>query len=133
MPTPKAKTGPKSKLTELNILELESRYRSGATTLEAIEGIMAESTYYDYLKDNEQFSERMALAREYTTEIARGVVARRIHKGDADSAKWWLERKNKREFSTRQEITGAEGKDLPTPILALPTDVRTDTSDKQAS
>ena len=108
-----------TKLTEENILELEKRFRDGATTLEAIDGIFSEATYYLHLKENEMFSERMKLAREYVTEIARGVVARRIKKGDAETAKWWLERKNKKEFSSRSEITGADGKDLPTPIITL--------------
>ena len=36
-----------------------------------------------------------------------------------DNSKWWAERKMKDDFSTRQENTGADGKDLPTPILTL--------------
>lgn len=107
-----------TKLTQANITELEKRFRDGATTLEAIDGILAESSYFKYLKDNEEFSERMSLAREYITEIARGVVARRIKKGDPDVAKWWLERKKKDEFSTRAELTGKDGEQLmPMPIL----------------
>jgi len=35
---------------------------------------------------------------------------------DPEYAKWYLERKMKNEFSSRQELTGADGKDLPTPI-----------------
>lgn len=115
-----ADTGRPSKLTEENIAELEKRFRDGATTLEAIEGIFAESSYYKYLNESPEFAERMSLAREYITEIARGVVARSIKRGDRESAKWWLERKKKAEFSTRSEMTGADGKDLPTPIIKLP-------------
>ena len=107
-----------SKLTAKTIEELEARYRDGATTLEAIDGLMAESTYFKHLKENEEFSERMRLARDYVTEIARGVVARAIKRGDRDTAKWWLERKNKQEFSTRSEVTGKDGEALlPQPIL----------------
>lgn len=91
-------------LTEENILELEKRFRDGATTLEAIDGIFSEATYYLHLKENTEFSERMELAREYVTEIARGVVARRVKKGDAESAKWWLERRNKAQFSPKTEL-----------------------------
>lgn len=113
-----AKTGRPSKLTEENIRELERRFRDGATVLEAIEGIFSEDTYYEHLKKNVVFSERMHLAREYITEIARGVVARRIKRGDSDVAKWWLERKNKVEFSSRTELTGKDGEQLlPAPIL----------------
>ncbi len=98
------KPGPKSKLTEKNIAEIEKRFRDGATTLEAIDGIMGESTFYDYQKESESFAERVSLAREYVTEIARGVVARGIKKGDRQLATWWLERKNKAEFSPRSEV-----------------------------
>jgi len=112
-------------VTEPVILELEKRYRDGATTLECINGIIAESTYYDYLKNDIEFSERMSIAREYTTELAQAVIARRVKRGDVDSAKWWLERKNKKEFSTRTETTGADGKDLQ-PILVKFMDEDTD-------
>lgn len=36
-----------------------------------------------------------------------------------ETSKWYLERRMKNEFSTRQENTGADGKDLPTPILSI--------------
>lgn len=34
-----------------------------------------------------------------------------------ETSKWFLERRMKNEFSTRTEATGADGKDLPAPIL----------------
>ena len=101
-----------SKLTEDNMLELEKRFRDGATILEAIDGIMGESTYHDHRKNNPEFEARMQMAKEYITEIARGVVAKRIKRADPDMAKWWLERKNKQEFSLRNEVTGADGEKL---------------------
>jgi hypothetical protein len=36
-----------------------------------------------------------------------------------DNTKWWLERKMKAEFSTRQEQTGPDGKEMPAPIIKL--------------
>lgn len=36
-----------------------------------------------------------------------------------ETSKWWLERRMKNEFSTRQENTGADGKELPVPILTI--------------
>lgn len=106
-----------SKLTEENILELEKRFRNGATILEAIEGIMSESTYHEHRKNNSEFAARMELAKEYITEIARGVVAKRIQKGDADISKWWLERKKKNEFSTKIENDITSGGNAITPLL----------------
>lgn len=123
---------PDSKLTKSNIEELEKRFRDGSTILEAIDGIMAESTYHKHRSENTEFAARMDMAKEYVTEIARGVVAKRIKRGDAEVAKWWLERKNKKEFSTRAELTGADGKDLPTPILGGAS-VPSDDSDAQST
>lgn len=115
---PAKKTGRPTKLTEETMTELEKRFRDGATTLEAIDGLISEDRYYAYRKDSTEFSERMDLAREYVTEIARGVVARKIKRGDVDTSKWWLERRNKQEFSTRSEVTGKDGEALlPRPIL----------------
>lgn len=108
-----------SKLTDENILELERRFRDGATILEAIDGIMSESTYHLHRSTNSEFAARMDMAKEYISEIARGVVAKRIKRGDTDVAKWWLERKKKDEFSLRQEMTGKDGKELPTPIIKI--------------
>lgn len=104
-------------MTSEVIEEILKRFYDGAANHEAYEGLISEDTFYHHLKTNIEFSEKVELAKEYTTEIARAVVSRRIKKGDHDSAKWWLERKNKRAFSLRQELTGADGKDLPTPIL----------------
>jgi hypothetical protein len=115
---------PDSKLTEENIIELERRFRDGATILEAIDGIMAESTYHEHRKNNPEFEARMQMAKEYITEIARGVVAKRIKRADPDMAKWWLERKNKQEFSTKTE-TDIRVKELPKPIMDV-TDVQQD-------
>lgn len=47
----------------------------------------------------------------------------------SDMTKFALERLNKKKFSLRQELTGADGKDLPTPII--PIDVHTDDSNKE--
>jgi hypothetical protein len=104
-----------TKLTDENISELEKRFRAGATILEAIDGIMSEATYHAHRSTNPEFAGRMAVAKDYITEIARGVVAQRIKRGDPEMAKWWLERKNKKEFSLRTEVTGADG----TPVIPI--------------
>ena len=41
---------------------------------------------------------------------AKKVIVEAIEAGDKQQANWWLERKGKDEgFSTRQELTGADG------------------------
>lgn len=50
-----------------------------------------------------------------------------------ETSKWYLERRMKNEFSTRTENTGADGKDLPTPILTVTKDVHTNDSNEEDS
>jgi len=107
----------RTKLTDENMLELEKRFRDGATILEAIDGIMSESTYFEHQKKNSEFAARMDMAKEYITEIARGVVSKRIKRGDPDMSKWWLERKKKNEFSTKAETDITSGGNALSPIL----------------
>lgn len=105
--------------TEDVIAKLEYAFRDGAHIYEACAmADIAPSTYYRWLKTIEGFETRMDVAKDYVTEIAQAVVARSItKKKDPETAKWWLERRKKDKFSTRSEITGKDGKDLPAPIL----------------
>ena len=99
------------------IAKLEKRFRDGATNLEAIEGLISEDTFYHHQKINPEFAARMDMAKEYTTEIARGVVSKAIKRGDRDTAKWWLERRNKAQFSTKTETDLTSGGNALSPIL----------------
>lgn len=107
-----------SKLTDENVELILKRLRSGATNLEAIDGIIAESAFYQNLKDNTELAARVGLAKDSITETARLVVAQRVIRGDVPVSQWWLERRDKKHFSTRSELTGKDGDDLlPKPIL----------------
>lgn len=99
------KIGRPTVFTEEVVRGLEAAFRDGAHVYEACKAVGIDpSTYYKKLKIDETFSTRMSLAQEYITELARGVVARTIQKGDDDNSKWWLERKAKAEFSTKSEV-----------------------------
>lgn len=50
-----------------------------------------------------------------------------------ETSKWWLERKMKEDFSLRMENTGADGKDLPTPILGLFNEIPSNNSTQEDS
>jgi hypothetical protein len=94
--------------------KLEAAFRDGAHIYEACDlaGI-DKGTYYSWLEVKDGFSAKMIAAQEWVTEIAKSVVARDItKKKNIDTAKWWLERKLKKEFSTRSELTGADGQEL---------------------
>jgi len=54
------------------------------------------------------------------SNIASGLQAEAAMEGNRrEMSQWWAERRMKDVFSTRSEQTGADGKDLPTPIISL--------------
>lgn len=89
------------------ILEkLEEGFKLGCTNREACfyAGI-AESTFYDFLKDFPEFSEKIEMWKDYEKIKARMVIHKALEDGNNDIAKWFLERKAKDEFSIKQEVT----------------------------
>jgi len=99
---------------------LEDAFRMGAHVYEACEAAgINRQTYYNWVNSSEEFAQRMYRAQEWVTEIAKSVVAKRITRNhDPETAKWWLERKLKKEFSLRTELSGPEGGAIPLPLLA---------------
>lgn len=114
-----AKMGRPPSITETEILKLEQCFRVGATVLEACEEIgVSQSTFYDHLKANQDFADRISIAKEYVTEFAKALITRRItERKDVETAKWWVERKNKKEFSPRTEVSGPDGESLKIEII----------------
>ena len=95
---------------------------------------LAPGTLSNWVKDDEALGMKLegwenklnALA---ISNIAQALMAEGENEDTRkETTKWWLERKMKADFSTRLEQTGADGKDLPTPILSY---VQTDDSNKE--
>lgn len=87
--------------------KLEEAFKLGCTNREAcFYADVAESTFYDFLKEYPEYSEKINAWKEYEKIQARGVIHKALQSGDRDIAKWYLERKAKDEFSTKQEIGG---------------------------
>jgi len=63
-------------------------------------------------------AEPSVLARKNWVEALRDGRPTKFGPDKYTPAKEWLERREKEDFATRAELTGADGKDLPTPILA---------------
>lgn len=99
--------------------ELRGRPRSvDADTLNKLEGAfsmdctdgeacilagISPATLYNYQKENPDFLERKRLLKNTMIAKARSVLAEALNKKDKDTAKWYLERKRKEEFSVRTE------------------------------
>jgi len=88
-----------------DLKKLEQAFSIGCTSREAIvhSGVKA-STFYDYVRDHPEFSDRIELLKEKTPLKARMVVENALNKGDVNTAKWYLERKKRDEFSTQQLV-----------------------------
>lgn len=108
--------------------KLEEGFLMGYTDTEAcLYAGIAPSSLYNYQNEHKEFLERKEQLKENPRMIAKTTVYNRLSR-DPETAKWYLERKAKDEFSTRNELTGKDGKDLPTPLLAGVTDVHSNNS-----
>tara|TARA_B100000686_G_scaffold345438_1_gene430045 strand:- start:2775 stop:3179 length:405 start_codon:yes stop_codon:yes gene_type:complete len=123
--------GAPTKMTPDVLKKLEEAFALGCTDIEAslYAGISAR-TIYNYQEENPEFLQRKEALKEQPVLKARKVVVDALDDGDKDMSRWYLERRKKDEFSTRQESTGADGKDLISGItLGRYSDAKTDTAD----
>ena len=92
-------------ITPKKLEKLEEAFKLGCTNREAcFYADVAESTFYDFLKEYPEYSNKIAMWKDYEKIKARFVVHKALENGDRDMAKWYLERKAKDEFSTKQEF-----------------------------
>jgi hypothetical protein len=100
-----AKVGRPTVMTEEMVEKLEMLFAKGLSDREAC--LIADinpQTLYNYCNDNPEFFERKELLKEQVKTKAKLNVAEAINNNDVDLSKWYLERKSKDEFSTKQEI-----------------------------
>lgn len=92
------------------INKLEEAFANGATDLQACfyAGI-SHQTLYNYQNANPEFIERKNGLKNHLQLIAKNVLAKSIRSGNEADAKWLLERKEKGDYSLRNEHTGADG------------------------
>lgn len=101
------KVGRPTVMTDVVIGKLEMLFAKGLSDREAC--LIADihpSTLYDYCEKNPEFAERKELLKEQIKTKAKLNVAEAITNNDVDMSKWYLERKAKDEFSTKQTIDG---------------------------
>lgn len=78
-------------------------------TLQEKKKIPEYTTLMKWIQSDNALSIKIKGWQEKISEKARQNWQEEIEKGNYIASKEWLERKNKDEFSTRQETTGAEG------------------------
>jgi len=109
----KNKGGRPTSMTKDTLKKLEHAFKIGATDEQACfyAGI-SHQTLYTYQKNTEGFLEQKTNWKNHLQFQAKNTLAMSIQEGSAENAKWLLERKEKSTYSTRSELTGADGDDL---------------------
>lgn len=106
------KGGRPTVMTPEVLAKLEDAFLYGCTDLEAcfIAGI-SKDALYDYCNIHPEFTERKEALKQSPSIRAKRTMVKAIDGGDKDASKWWLERRNKDEFSPKQlnEHTGKDG------------------------
>lgn len=109
------------KLTKEVVQKLEWAFARGLNDrLACIYADISTSTLYDYCKKNPEFSERKELLKDTPEMNAKINLAEKIAEGDMELSKYFLERKCKNEFSTKQEVHVSG--ELNNPFAGLSTD-----------
>jgi hypothetical protein len=99
------KVGRPTVMTQEVLQKLEYAFMRGLTDVEAcLYADIGTTTLYNYCEENPEFRERKEELKQHPTAKARLNVTEAIENGNEDLSKWWLERKAKDEFSTKQEV-----------------------------
>ena len=112
-------TGRPTKLTPETIDKLRTAFLMGCSDIEAcLYADISKTALYNYQAKNPDFVDQKEQWKEQLTLKARTVIANALNNKDENTAKWYLERKAKNEFSARQELTGADGENL-IPVIEI--------------
>jgi hypothetical protein len=111
--------GRPTKMTPEVVTKLEEVFALDGTVEEACfyAGI-SRNAYYEWIKAKPELNDRFEELRQRPFLKARQTIVKNLDQ--PEHAKWYMERKKKNEFAQRTEMTGEGGKDLPTPIIQLP-------------
>lgn len=91
-------------LTTEVLRKLEQAFTWGCTNREAcLYADIGESAFYEYKQANPDFAERIQILRDSPKLKSRAIINKKLEELDDATAKWYLERKAKDEFSTKQE------------------------------
>lgn len=109
------KVGKPTKITDEVLKEVRKAFLWGASVTEAAAfADIGARTLYDYLEKNPEYSQQVKAWQLNPLLKAKKTVVESLD--DAKNAQWYLERKQKDEFSTKVE-NDVRVKELPKPIL----------------
>lgn len=102
---PTKKVGRPTIIDNTKLQKLREAFLMGCTDDEAcLYAEIAPATLYNYQNTNPEFLEQKEYWKNNPILKARKVVFDKIESGDENTAKWYLERKAKQEFSAKTEV-----------------------------
>lgn len=105
-------------MDEQTVRKLEAAFCNDFTLEEAWDyANVKRSTYYDYMKGNPVFSDRMRKAQSYALTLAKRAIVSSIKEGGTTDARWLLEKRQPERYRTKVEN---EIPQLPNMTLILP-------------
>ena len=97
-----------TKLDDITVKKLEEAFAMDCTIGEAcLYAGISRQTYYTWIKDNKHLLDRFEELRDTPVLKARQTIVKDLDK--PESAHWYISRKRRNEFATREEHTGADG------------------------
>lgn len=98
----KNKGGRPTVMTPETLKKLEDAFLVGATDIQAcLAADISHATLYNYQEKNPEFIDRKEALKSSLALQAKNNMANSIASGDTTDSKWYLERKEKAEFSTQ--------------------------------
>lgn len=105
------KTGRPTVITAETLGKLKQGFLMGLSDEEAcLFANIGTRTLYDYQAANPSFSQDKTEWKNNPVLKAKTTIYNKLH--DTETAKWYLERKKKDEFSSRNELSGPDGEKL---------------------
>lgn len=103
------KTGRPSKKTPDVVTKLLTAFSAGYNDTEAcFYADISRETYYRWLQEMPEFRDKIEVAKSVLNMKAKDLLVAAIGQGDLNAAKWWLERRARKEFdktdSDREEL-----------------------------
>jgi hypothetical protein len=97
-------TGRPTKMTSEVVTKLEHAFAIDASVEEACSyAEISRNTFYEYLKRNPSFQDRIDDLRQRPVLKARQTIAKSLD--DPNHAKWYLERKRRKEYGANIDLT----------------------------
>lgn len=97
--------GQPTKMTESTLKLLQEAFEWGCPDHEAcLHAGISHTTLYNYQEKHPEYVERKKTLKEHPTLKARRILQKELDEGNGNTAKWYLERKNKDEFSPRTDL-----------------------------